>query len=200
MMLLLVKRWLQLPIFGFGSFDVAVDAALYIAEAGMAVQVFWNLAAVLLRGHVNGGPALLLMVPPVVCGQCHLLILMLILRFLMVLGSGCGVAASTFAVGNLGVLRVAEVAVVFVSCSGLHCVAVEVAACLAWNDPDAEGCWIGVLVLYEVVNATFDVEPYADADVVRLAWRWKAPDFLSPACYNGFCVWLLAAPGGCLLN
>ncbi|GMH32034.1 hypothetical protein Nepgr_033878 [Nepenthes gracilis] len=66
--------------------------------------------------------------------------------------------------------------------------------CLAWNDSDAEGCWIGVLFLYEVVNATFDVEPYAAAVAVRLAWRWKAPDFLSPACYSGFCVWLLAAP------
>ncbi|GMH31707.1 hypothetical protein Nepgr_033551 [Nepenthes gracilis] len=59
---------MQLPIFGFGSFEVAVGAALYVAEVGMAVQLWWNPAAVLLRGHVNGGPALLLLVPPVVCG------------------------------------------------------------------------------------------------------------------------------------
>ncbi|GMH06165.1 hypothetical protein Nepgr_008005 [Nepenthes gracilis] len=45
-------------------FEVAVGAALYVAEAGMAVHGFWNPAAVLLRGHVRGGPALLLMVPP----------------------------------------------------------------------------------------------------------------------------------------
>ncbi|GMH24829.1 hypothetical protein Nepgr_026672 [Nepenthes gracilis] len=37
------------------------------------------------------------------------------------------------------------------------------------------------LVLYEVVNATFDVEPYLLLySLFRLAWRWKAPDFLSP--------------------
>ncbi|GMH21121.1 hypothetical protein Nepgr_022963 [Nepenthes gracilis] len=63
---------------------------------------------------------------------------------------------------------------------------------LAWIDPDAVGCWIGVLVLYEVVNATLDVEPYAAVVAVRLMWRWKAPDFLSPACCSGFCF-------GCLL-
>ncbi|GMH14507.1 hypothetical protein Nepgr_016348 [Nepenthes gracilis] len=44
LILLLVKRWLQLPILGFGSFEVAVGAALYVAEAGMAAHVFWNLA------------------------------------------------------------------------------------------------------------------------------------------------------------
>ncbi|GMH21170.1 hypothetical protein Nepgr_023012 [Nepenthes gracilis] len=53
-----------------------------------------------------------------------------------------------------------------------------------------------MLILYEVANATFDVEPYAAAIAVRLAWRWKAPDFLSPACCSGFCVWLFAGPGG----
>ncbi|GMH31791.1 hypothetical protein Nepgr_033635 [Nepenthes gracilis] len=62
--MLLVNRWFQLPIFGFGSFELAVGAALYVAEAGRAVHVFWNPAAVLLRGHVNGGLALLLMAPP----------------------------------------------------------------------------------------------------------------------------------------
>ncbi|GMH30745.1 hypothetical protein Nepgr_032588 [Nepenthes gracilis] len=68
LMLLLVKRWLQLPILGFGSFEVAVGAALYIAEAGMVAHVLWNPAAVLLRGHARDGPALLLMVPTVVRG------------------------------------------------------------------------------------------------------------------------------------
>ncbi|GMH22103.1 hypothetical protein Nepgr_023946 [Nepenthes gracilis] len=69
LILLLVKRWLQLPILDFGSFEVADGAAIYVAEAGMAAHVFWNQAAVLLRGHAWGGPALLLLVPPVVCGQ-----------------------------------------------------------------------------------------------------------------------------------
>ncbi|GMH22124.1 hypothetical protein Nepgr_023967 [Nepenthes gracilis] len=69
LILLLVKRWLQLPILGFGCFEVADGAALYAIEAGMAAHVFWNLAAVLLRGHAWSGPALLLLVPPVVCGQ-----------------------------------------------------------------------------------------------------------------------------------
>ncbi|GMH21166.1 hypothetical protein Nepgr_023008 [Nepenthes gracilis] len=54
--------------------------------------------------------------------------------------------------------------------------------CKAWDDPDADGCWLGMLILYKVVNATFDVEPYAATVAVRFAWRWKAPDFLSPAC------------------
>ncbi|GMH11697.1 hypothetical protein Nepgr_013538 [Nepenthes gracilis] len=53
----------RLPIFSFGSFDVAVGASLFVAEAGMDVQVFWNPADVLLHGHENGGPALLLLVP-----------------------------------------------------------------------------------------------------------------------------------------
>ncbi|GMH29887.1 hypothetical protein Nepgr_031730 [Nepenthes gracilis] len=38
-------------------------------------------------------------------------------------------------------------------------------------------------------------EPYAGerwAAAVRLAWRWKAPDFLSPACCSG-CARFLAA-------
>ncbi|GMH13950.1 hypothetical protein Nepgr_015791 [Nepenthes gracilis] len=50
-------------------FEVAVGAALYIAEAGMVAHVLWNPAAVLLSGHARGGPALLLMVPTVVRGQ-----------------------------------------------------------------------------------------------------------------------------------
>ncbi|GMH11670.1 hypothetical protein Nepgr_013511 [Nepenthes gracilis] len=54
---------------GNWCFEVAVGAALYVAEAGMAAHVFWNPAAVVLRGHARGGPALLLLVPPVVCGQ-----------------------------------------------------------------------------------------------------------------------------------
>ncbi|GMH20946.1 hypothetical protein Nepgr_022788 [Nepenthes gracilis] len=54
---------------GNWCFEVAVGAALYVAEAGMTAHVFWNLAAVLLRGHAWGGPALLLLVPPVVYGQ-----------------------------------------------------------------------------------------------------------------------------------
>ncbi|GMH16928.1 hypothetical protein Nepgr_018769 [Nepenthes gracilis] len=54
---------------GNGCFEVAVGAALYVAEAGTAAHVFRNLAAVPLRGHAWGGPAVLLLVPPVVCGQ-----------------------------------------------------------------------------------------------------------------------------------
>ncbi|GMH20940.1 hypothetical protein Nepgr_022782 [Nepenthes gracilis] len=29
--------------------------------------------------------------------------------------------------------------------------------CLAWDDPDSKECWLGVLFLYEVADATFDV-------------------------------------------
>ncbi|GMH14009.1 hypothetical protein Nepgr_015850 [Nepenthes gracilis] len=50
-------------------FEVAVGAALYIAEAGMVAHVLWNPAAVLLCGHARGGPAFLLMVSSVVSGE-----------------------------------------------------------------------------------------------------------------------------------
>ncbi|GMH21011.1 hypothetical protein Nepgr_022853 [Nepenthes gracilis] len=41
------------------------------------------------------------------------------------------------------------------------------------------------------------VEPYAAAVSVRLAWRWKVPDFSSASCCSGLCVWPLAAPRAC---
>ncbi|GMH09761.1 hypothetical protein Nepgr_011602 [Nepenthes gracilis] len=45
-----------LPFLGFGCFEVAVGAALYVAEAGTDAHVFWNLAAVFcvgMRGAVR---------------------------------------------------------------------------------------------------------------------------------------------------